>query len=52
MVYKRNDNFWCIVETRLPLAGEKAIRYRPADVSFSNATENVRLYALLPIQHR
>jgi len=39
-----------IMEARLPLAGEKAIRYRPAIVSLRvTTTENVRLYALLPI---
>ena len=31
-------------ETWLPLAGEKAIRYRPASVSSVTATENVRFY--------
>jgi len=34
MVCKSSYDFWVIVETRLPLAGEKTIRYRPADVSF------------------
>jgi hypothetical protein len=34
-------------ETWLPLAGEKAIRYRPASVSSVTATENVRFYMKL-----